>query len=100
MRTFLVATLAAATLAGSVIAGSVPAEAGKSGRAATYGVLGGLAAGALIAGAANSAPYYAPPPRAYYGPGPGYYEGPPCRMARERYWDGYAWRTRRIQVCD
>jgi hypothetical protein len=100
MRKCLVAAVAAVTVAGSVIAGSVPAEAGKSGRALTYGVLGGVAAGALIAGAAGAAPYYAPPPPAYYGPGPGYYEGPPCRMVRERYWDGYAWRTRRVQLCD
>jgi hypothetical protein len=27
-------------------------------------------------------------------------EAPPCRWARQRYWDGYDWRYRRIQVCD
>lgn len=108
MKRLFIALVAAVTLAGSVIALSVPAEASKSGRAATYGVLGGLAAGALIAGAAGAAPYYAPPPPpayyapapTYYAPAPTYYEAPPCRLVRERYWDGYAWRSRRIEVCD
>src|SRR5689334_7678929 len=44
-----------------------------------------------------------------YGPGPGYVPAPPpapyadadeCRIVRERYWDGYQWRSRRVQVCD
>jgi hypothetical protein len=97
MKKAFVALVAAATLAGSVIAFSGEAEASKSGRALTYGILGGVAAGALIAGGAAAAPgYYAPPPppRAYY------YDEPACRVVRERFWDGYAWRSRRVQVCD
>lgn len=56
---------------------------------------GGILAGALIGSAiaANSAPAYG------YGPGPAYY-GPPCYWTRERFWDGYGWRSRRIRVCE
>jgi hypothetical protein len=102
MKKTLIALVAVATLAGSVIAFSGEAEAGKSGRALTAGVLGGLAAGALIAGAAGAAPYYAPPPPPpYYRPGPVYYyDEPVCRVRRERYWDGYGWRKRRVEICD
>lgn len=27
-------------------------------------------------------------------------EEPECRLVPERYWDGYAYRVRRVQVCD
>ena len=57
---------------------------------------GGILAGALIGSAiaANSGPSYA------YGPGyaPAY-AGSPCVWRRERFWDGYGWRSRRVQVC-
>lgn len=97
MKKAFIALVAAATLAGSVIAFSGEAEASKSGRALTYGILGGVAAGALIAGGAAAAPgYYAPPPP----PPTYYYEEPACRTVRERWWDGYTWRTRRVRVCD
>jgi hypothetical protein len=52
------------------------------------GIIGGIAAGALIGAAANG----------YYGPGPVYY-GPGCGWRRERFWDGYGWRVRRVRVC-
>ncbi|MDT3688108.1 MAG: hypothetical protein RO009_24070 [Pseudorhodoplanes sp.] len=97
MKKVFIALVAAVTLTGSVIALSSEAEASKSGRALTYGILGGVAAGALIAGAASAAP---PPPPAYYAPAPTYYyDEPVCRIRRERFWDGYAWRTRRVEVC-
>lgn len=99
MKKVFIALVAAGTFAGSVLAFSGEAEASKSGRALTYGVLGGVAAGALIAGAAGAAPYYAPPPR--YAPAPTYYyDEPACRTVRERFWDGYSWRSRRVRVCD
>jgi hypothetical protein len=98
MKKAFIALVAAVTLAGSVIALSGEAEASKSGRALTYGILGGVAAGALIAGAANAAP--PPPPPAYYAPAPTYYyDEPVCRIRKERYWDGYGWSTRRVEVC-
>jgi hypothetical protein len=31
-------------------------------------------------------------------PGPVYVEEPACRLVRERFWDGYGWRVRRVQV--
>jgi hypothetical protein len=72
-----------------------PAEA-RGGRIAA-GVIGGLAAGAIIGGALSSRPGYAYPQSSY-----GYYEptyAAPCRIQRERFWDGYGWRVRRVQVC-
>ncbi len=97
MRKLFVAMVAALTIAGSVVALPGEADARSRGGAVAAGVLGGLAAGAIIAGAA--APYYAPPPPpAYYAPAPVYY-GPSCRWVRERWWDGYGWRVRRVQVC-
>lgn len=61
------------------------------------GVVGGLIGGALLGGALASRP--APPP-VYYVPQRVYVEEPACRVVRERYWDGYDWVYRRVQVCD
>jgi hypothetical protein len=61
------------------------------------GVVGGLIGGALLGGALASRP--APPP-VYYAPAPVYIEEPACRLVRERFWDGYGWQVRRVQVCD
>jgi hypothetical protein len=49
-------------------------------------------------------------PRTYPGPGgypywSGYVDAPvgqpipPCRWITQRFWDGYAWRVRRVRVC-
>jgi hypothetical protein len=62
-------------------------------------VVGGLAAGAIIAGAAGAyGPYgyYGPGPAYAYGPGP---YGPGCYFQRQRVWDGYGWVVRRVRVC-
>jgi hypothetical protein len=61
------------------------------------GVAGGLLGGILLGGALAARP--APPPVYYYAPEPVYVEEPICRLVRERYWDGYGWRIRRVQVC-
>lgn len=100
-----VIALAATVL--SVAALPTTADARCRGCGVAAGVVGGLALGAIIAGSANAGPryyeepraYYAPPPRAYYG-GPAYVEGPVCHVERQRFWDGYGWRSRRIEVCD
>jgi hypothetical protein len=63
------------------------------GGAAAAGVIGGLALGALAAGAYAPRPYYAAP--AY----PVYDEGY-CQLRNQRYWNGYRWRVRRVEVCD
>jgi hypothetical protein len=51
-------------------------------------IVGGLAAGAFL-GAALAAPAYYEP--LYYGPG--------CYVRRERIWDGWGWRIRRVEEC-
>jgi hypothetical protein len=105
MRNTFTALAVAATVAVAAVSAATQAEARwrGGGGAVAAGVIGGIAAGALIAGAGR--PYYgdpgyygyAPAP-AYYG-GPGYYYGPPCRWQRQRFWDGYGWRIRRVRVC-
>jgi|ERR1035437_9451790 hypothetical protein len=61
------------------------------------GVVGGLIGGALLGSALAARP--APPP-VYYSPEPVYVEEPVCRLVRERYWDGYGWQFRRVQICN
>ena len=54
-----------------------------------------LLGGAIIGGAiASSRPAYAAPAPVYVD------DYPACRMVRQRFWDGYGWRVRRVQVCD
>lgn len=92
MKKILSASLAIAAIAGSLVTATPPARA-DGGRIAA-GVAGGLIGGALLGGAiAASRPAYA-------APAPVYIEEPPCRLVRQRFWDGYAWRMRRVEVCD
>lgn len=93
MKKTVSAILAVATLAGSIVT-AMPAAKADGGRIAA-GVAGGLIGGALIGGAIANAnrPAYG------YGGGPVYVEEPQCRIVRERYWDGYGWRVRRVEVC-
>ena len=80
--------LTAATLAGSLMT-AMPAAKADGGRIAA-GVAGGLIGGAIAA----SRPAYAAPAPVYVE------EEPACRMVRERFWDGYGWRFRRVEVCN
>ncbi len=86
------ALAAVATLAVSAVAAPQAAEA-----------RGGRIAAGIAAGVASQRDYYG---SGYYGPGYGYYGGPayvedaPCVWQRQRFWDGYGWRVRRVQVCD
>jgi hypothetical protein len=92
MKKTLAAFVAVATIAGSLAA--TPASAQRGLGAA---VAGGLIGGAIVGGAiAANRPAYG------YGPAPAYVDEspPPCRYVRERFWDGYAWRFRRVEVCD
>lgn len=97
MKKVVTAILAVATVAGSLAVAVPAANAGDRGGAVAagigLGILGGAIAGAAIANSAP-APVYG------YGPGPVYVEEPACRLVRERFWDGYGWRVRRVQVCD
>jgi hypothetical protein len=92
----IASVIVAVTLAAGPLLLSVPARA-ENGQIAA-GVVGGLIGGALLGGALASRP--APPPPVYYAPAPVYVEEPACRVVRERFWDGYDWRFRRVQVCD
>ena len=100
MKKIISGLLAVATVAGSLIS-VTPAAKAENGQIAA-GVAGGLIGGALLGGAiaaSRPAPVYVAPGPAY-APAPVYVEEPACRLVRERYWDGYDWRLRRIQVCD
>jgi hypothetical protein len=92
----IASALVAVTLAASPLL--LPASARAENGEIAAGVVGGLIGGALLGGALASRP--APPPPVYYAPAPVYVEEPACRLVRERFWDGYDWRYRRVQVCD
>jgi len=94
MKKTITALLAAATVAGSLMSVTPAARAGDGQIAA--GVAGGLIGGALLGGAIAASR----PAPVYGAPAPVYVEEAPCRRVRERFWDGYGWRFRRIEVCD
>ena len=87
MKKTFAAFVAAATMAGSLVSVAPIAKA-ENGQIAA-GVAGGLIGGALLGGAIAAS-----------RPAPVYVEEPACRLVRERFWDGYGWRMRRVQVCD
>jgi len=92
----IASAIVAVTLLTSPLLLPVPASA-ENGQIAA-GVVGGLIGGALLGGALAARPA-PPPPSVYYAPEPVYVEEPACRLVRERYWDGYGWQFRRVQVC-
>lgn len=91
MRKTLLAIAAAVTLAIASVAAPQPAHA-DGGRIAA-GIIGGLAAGAILGSAFGGHRGY------YYAPAPRYYYRPHCYWTRERYWNGWRWRSHRIRVC-
>jgi hypothetical protein len=92
----IASTVLALTLFASSLLLSAPSKA-ENGQIAA-GVVGGLLGGALIGGALASRP--PPPPPVYYQPAPVYVEEPVCRIVGERFWDGFGWQYRRVQVCN
>jgi hypothetical protein len=84
----------AAFVAVATVAGSLAATPANAQRGVAAGVVGGLIGGAIIGGAIASS-------RPAYG-GPVYVEDAPpaCRLVRERFWDGYGWAYRRVEVCN
>lgn len=84
----------AAFIAVATIAGSLAATPANAQRGVAAGVVGGLIGGAIIGGAIASS-------RPAYG-GPVYVEDAPpvCRLVRERFWDGYGWAYRRVEICN
>ena len=87
----------------------VPTEA--SARARRWHGGGGAAAAAAFAGVVGTGLAIAATQnrRAYYDSYDGYYGGGPayvaddyyggCTWQRQRFWDGYGWRIRRVRVC-
>jgi len=99
MTKTLMALAAVSTLAISAVVAPAPAHAQRGvGAAIAGGIIGGAIVGGALAG-----PYG--PGYGYYGPGYGYYGGPAyvaddyCVWQRQRFWDGYGWRVRRVRVC-
>ena len=61
----------------------------NNGAGVAAGIIGGLAAGAIIAGSQPG----------YYGrPAPAY--DPDCEIERQRVWNGYRYVWRNVQVCE
>jgi hypothetical protein len=93
MKITIAAFLTVATVAGSFTVMPAPAHAQRGLGAA---VAGGIIGGAIVGGAIASS-------RPAYG-GPVYVEGPPpppgCYWSRQRFWDGYGWQVRPVQVCN
>ncbi|MES2197840.1 MAG: hypothetical protein V4517_25750 [Pseudomonadota bacterium] len=90
MKKTLAALVAVATIAGSLAATPASAQRGVG-----VGIAAGLLGGAIIGGAiASSRPAYAAPAPVYVD------DYPACRLVRERFWDGYGWRMRRVEVCN
>jgi hypothetical protein len=82
----------AAAVAVAVTATTSPSEARwRHGWGWGPGIVGGLAAGALIGGALAPR-YYGPGPYYAYGPGPYAYG----ECYRRRVWTEYGWRWRRV----
>ena len=82
--------------------GAIPSAQARDGGGVALGVLGGLAAGAVIGSAIAPRAYYPPP--AYYEPAaPAYYERPRCYWTEGRpVWDEWrgVWSRPSVQVCD
>jgi hypothetical protein len=91
MKKALTTLAVGATIAFGAVASPTPADARwyRHHHFPVAPVVGGLAAGAIL-GAALAAP------RVYYEP---VYYGPACYIRRERIWDGFVWRIRRIEEC-
>jgi hypothetical protein len=84
----------AALVAVATIAGSLAATPASAQRGVAAGVAAGLIGGAIVGGAiASSRPAYGAPVYVEEYP-------PACRLVRERFWDGYGWRYRRVEVCN
>src|ERR1700722_785679 len=88
MKKTIAAFAAVATIAASLAATPANAQRGF-GAAVAGGIIGGAIVGGAIA-ASRPAPVYVegvPPP------------APGCYWSRQRFWDGYAWQFRPVQVC-
>lgn len=99
MKKTFAALVAAATIAGALVTAMPAAQAQHyhhhHGHGGGAGLAAGLIGGAIIGGAiAASRPAYAAPAPVYVDDYP-----PSCRLVRERFWDGYGWSYRRVEIC-
>jgi len=105
MRNAITALAAVGVLAAALPS---PAQAYCNGCGVAAGVVGGLAAGAIIGGAIARPPVYVEPTPVYVAPPPppAYAEPPDvtgsiCHIERRQVWiEGYGYRPRRVEVCD
>ena len=76
----------------------------NTGAGVAAGVVGGLALGALATGGYGYGGGYGPNYGSGYGYAPAYggygAYGGGCYVTRERVFDGYGWRIRRVRVCE
>src|SRR5216684_3896055 len=86
----------ACSLKKALIAGMYDSSNNSRVRRRGENVMGKIAS-AIVAVTLLTSPLLLP---VYYAPEPVYVEEPACRLVRERYWDGYGWQFRRVQVCD
>ena len=101
MHKSLVGLAAAAALGFAAVAAPAPANAGCYGCAVGAGIIGGVAAGAIIGSAIANSPPPPPAPVYYPAPGPGYAElAPGCYWGKRQVWvEGYGYRWRTVQIC-
>jgi hypothetical protein len=107
MQRTIIALAAAALVAAALPS---PVEARCRGCGVGAGIIGGLAAGAIIGSAiANGQPRYDDPAAAYdavppanYDPAdsPDYIDGASCHMERQQVWIDGRYRMRRVQICE
>jgi hypothetical protein len=96
-------TLATLAVGTTVAIGAVASPTAADARWRHHGfpvapIIGGLAAGAVLGAALAPRAYYsyAYEPLVYQ---PVVYAGPSCYVRRERIWDGWRWRIRRVEEC-
>ena len=91
--------------AAAMLAAALPsaAQARCDGCGIAAGVIGGLAAGAIIGGALSGQRTYAEPPpppppsRVYYDDD----DAPVCHVEHRRVWvEDWGWRRQRVEVCE
>jgi hypothetical protein len=93
-------TLTTLAVGAAVALGAVASPTAADARRGHHGfpvapIVGGLAAGAILGAALAPPP---PPPYYAFAYDPVYF-GPRCVVRRERIWDGWGWRFRRVEDC-
>ena len=98
MRKMFIALVAALTIAGAVVTnpGAADARARRLRSPPEFWADWRLAQSSLAPLLRTIMPRRRP--RRYYAPAPAYY-APQCGWVKQRYWDGYYWRVRRVPAC-